>query len=40
MLDLDAAVQLEEVEVAAVEHELDGACVLVADRARERDRGV
>src|SRR5919201_2894836 len=37
MLDLDAAVELEEEEVAAVEHELRGAGVLVPDRARERD---
>src|SRR5262245_60176699 len=35
MLDLDAAVQLEEEEVAAVEHELGGARARVADRARE-----
>ena len=40
MLDLDAAVQLEEVEVAPVEHELDGAGAAVADRAAERDRGL
>ena len=35
VLDLDAAVQLEEVEVAAVEHELGRAGARVADRARE-----
>ena len=40
MLDLDAAVQLEEEEVAAVEHELGGARAAVADRAGERDRGL
>ena len=40
MLDLDSAVQLEEVEVAPVEHELDGAGAPVADRASEGDRGV
>ena len=40
VLDLDAAVQLEEVEVAPVEHELDGAGAAVADRAAERDRGL
>ena len=38
MLDLDSAVQLEEVEVPPVQHELDGACAPVADRASERDR--
>src|SRR5438552_1794360 len=37
MLDLDPAVQLEEVEVAAVEHELGRARVLVADRPPEPD---
>ena len=37
MLDLDARVQLEEVEVAPVEHELGGACTHVPDRSRERD---
>ena len=40
MLDLDPAVQLEEVEVAPVEHELDRAGAPVAERAAERDRGV
>src|SRR5205823_9998306 len=30
-------VELEEPEVAALEHELDGACALVADRTREGD---
>ena len=40
MLDLDARVQLEEEEVAAVEHELRGARALVADCARERDRRI
>src|SRR3954447_5714856 len=35
MLDLDATVELEEVEVAAVEHELGGAGARVADRAGE-----
>src|SRR3954447_2130964 len=40
MLDLDPRVQLEEPEVAAVEHELGCARALVADRAREGDRGI
>src|SRR5205823_1613497 len=40
MLDLDPAVQLEEVEVAAFEHELDRARARVADRAGEADRRV
>src|SRR5437762_10317734 len=40
MLDLDAAVQLEEPEVAAVEHELGRAGAAVADRAGERGRGL
>ena len=41
MLDLYAAVDLEEIELARrVEHELDGAEVAVADRARELHRGV
>ena len=40
MLDLNPAVQLEEPEVAAVEHELRRAGASVADRARERDRRV
>src|SRR3954471_17231056 len=40
MLDLDPRVQLEEPEVAAVEDELGRAGALVADRAREGDRGV
>ena len=40
MLDLDAAVQLQEPEVAAVEHELGRAGAAVADRPRERDRGL
>ena len=40
MLDLDSAVQLQEPEVAAVEHELGRACAPVADRPRERDRRV
>ena len=35
VLDLDAAVQLEEPEVLAVEHELGRACAPVADRAGE-----
>src|SRR6266498_69761 len=39
VLDLDPAVQLEEEELAAVEHELGRAGALVADRARERDGG-
>src|SRR5436190_22008919 len=39
MLDLDAAVQLEEVELAAVEDELGRAGVDVADRAREPHGG-
>ncbi len=38
MLDLDARVQLEEEERAAVEDELRRAGALVADRAGERDR--
>src|SRR5437763_7659898 len=38
MLDLDPAVQLEEPEVATVEHELGGAGAAVADCTRERDR--
>src|SRR3954469_5618609 len=37
MLDLDAAVQLEEPEVPAVDHELSGAGAAVADRPREGD---
>ena len=40
MLDLEPRVQLEELEAVAVEHELGRAGVLVADRARERDRGL
>ena len=40
MLDLDPPVQLEEVEVAPVEHELDRARAAVADRPAERDRGL
>ena len=40
MLDLDAAVELEEEEVVAVEDELDRAGALVADRTPEGDRGV
>ncbi len=40
MLDLDPAVQLEEEEVAAVEHELGRAGARVADRAPEPDRRV
>src|SRR5207249_1345097 len=40
MLDLDPCVELEEPEVAAVEDELGGAGALVADRAREGDRGI
>ena len=40
MLDLDAAVQLEEVEVAAVDHELGRPRAPVADGAAERDRCV
>ena len=39
VLDLDAPVQLEEEEVAPVEHELGGAGAAVADGARERDGG-
>ena len=38
MLDLEARVQLEKGETVVVEHELGGAGILVADRARERDR--
>src|SRR5262249_27724336 len=37
MLDLDPGVELEEPEVAAVEHELGCARALVADRAGESD---
>ncbi len=40
MLDLDAPVQLQEPEVTAVEHELGRARAPVADRSRERDRGL
>src|SRR5437763_10074398 len=40
MLHLDAGIQLEEEERAAVEHELGGAGADVADCTRERDRGV
>src|SRR5436190_18128908 len=40
MLDLNPGVQLEEPEVAAVEHELSGPRALVPDRAREGDRRV
>ena len=40
MLDLDPSVQLEEVEVPPVEHELDRARAAVADRAAECDRGL
>ena len=40
MLDLDAPVQLEEPEVASVDHELGGARAHIADRLRERDGGV
>ena len=38
MLDLDAPVQLQEEEVAPVEHELGGARAPVGDRLRERAR--
>ncbi len=38
VLDLDAAVQLEEEKLAVCEHQLDGAGAAVADRAREGDR--
>ena len=37
MLDLDPAVQLEEVDVGPVDEELGRAGALVADRLRERD---
>jgi len=40
VLDLDAAVQLEEPEVAPVQHELGGASTRIADRAGEADGGV
>ena len=40
MLDLDAAVQLEEVEVVAVEHELRRASAAVADRPGESEGGL
>ena len=40
MLDLDAPVQLQEEEVAPVEHELGGARASVRDRLREPDGGV
>src|SRR5207244_6735440 len=38
VLDLDPAVQLEEVEAAAVDHELGSPRAAVADRAGEGDR--
>ncbi len=38
VLDLDAAVELEEVERAVLEHEFDRARASVADRAPEGDR--
>ena len=38
MLDLEARVQLQKEEAIAGEHELGGSGVLVAHRARERDR--
>jgi len=40
MLDLDPGIELEEPEIAAVQHELGSACALVADRAREGDRRI
>ena len=40
MFDLDARVQLEEEEIAPVEHELGRARALVADRAREHNGGI
>src|SRR5262245_26472705 len=40
VLDLDAAVQLEEEELTSVEDELDGPGAPVADRTPERDRGL
>ena len=40
VLDLDPPVQLEEPEVATVEHELGRAGAAVADRPRERDGGL
>ena len=40
MLDLDAAVQLEEEEGVALDHELDGSGAAVADRLPERDRSL
>ena len=40
VLDLDPPVQLEEVEIEPVEHELDRAGAPVAEGAAERDRGV
>jgi hypothetical protein len=40
VLDLDAGVHLHEVELAAVEEELDGAGALVADGAGGLDGGV
>ena len=40
VLDLDPPVQLEEPEVAPVEHELGRAGAAVADRPRERDGGL
>ena len=39
VLHLDASVQLEEEELASLEHELHRACADVADRAREAHRG-
>jgi hypothetical protein len=40
MLDLDPPVQLEEEEVAAVEHELGRTGAAVADRGGEGDRSL
>ena len=40
MLHLDAAVQLEEEEVVAVDYELDGAGAAVSDRPAERNRSL
>jgi hypothetical protein len=40
VLDLDPAVQLEEEELSAAEHELRGARTPIADRVRERHRRV
>src|SRR5208282_4463336 len=40
MLDLQARVDLEEVELAILKQELDGARALITDRTREPNRGI